>query len=696
MRILIIEDSIEDADLEVRALRMSGLEFEWRRVASFTELEDALSGGEWDAVISDVELPGLSVGVALPLIRSYDPELPVVIVSGTIGEASAVAAMKAGVQDYVLKGDGLARLAPALEREVDDAGHRRRLSRERRLRRSSERELRRLAAIVESSAEAIFSLSIDGMVESWNRGAEKVFDHLEAGIIGAPAQVLVPGDRLAELGEWLAHVAEGQSVEHQESQWQRRDGSLIHVSVTMSPIFGEDESQVVGASVVARDITYRLETESKLRFLADHDVLTNLFNRRRFERELEREVKLIHRFGGEGAVLVLDIDNFKAINDSLGHRAGDEVISRVAQIVRDSLREVDIVARLGGDEFAVYIPDGSAVEVASRLVGAVNGTVMVFGDRSVRASVSVGVAPVDGRQVTDEELMIRADLAMYEAKESGRDKFAVYRAESGNAERATEGLRLSERIRTALKEDRLRVFAQPILDRRLNRVSQYELLIRMDGADGGIVQPEDFLPTADRFGLAAEIDRWMIGRAIAILSDRSLLGPEGSVQVNLSARSMVDPGLCDLIEEALDREGVDPWRLVLEVTETNVIDNMEQARRFATRLASFGCRFALDDFGAGFGSFYYLKHLPFEYLKIDGAFVRQLPANRTDQHMVEAIINLAHRLGKRTIAECVEDNETIDLLCSFGIDYIQGYHVGRPHPAEEITPLPRGRFGEAG
>ncbi len=696
MRILIIEDSAEDAKLEVRALRMSGLEFEWRMVSSFEELERALGSGEWDAVISDVGLPGLSVGVALPLIRSYDPELPVVIVSGTIGEASAVAAMKAGVQDYVLKGDGLARLAPALEREVEDAGHRRRLRRERRLRRSSERELRRLAAIVESSAEAIFSIANDGTVESWNRGAEKVFGHPEAGMIGAPCQVLVPGDRLAEFDEWLAHIGEGESVEHQESQWQRRDGSLIHVSVTMSPILGEDEEMVIGASVIVRDITYRLEAESKLRFLADHDVLTNLYNRRRFERELEREIKLVHRFGGEGAVMVLDIDNFKAINDSFGHRSGDEVISRVAQIIRDSVREVDIVARLGGDEFAIYIPDGSAAEVAARLISAVNGTVMLFGDRSVRASVSIGVAPVDGQLVSDEELMIRADLAMYEAKAAGRDNFAIYQTESREAERATEGLRLSERIRAALNEDRLRVFAQPILDRRQNRVSQYELLIRMDGADGAMVHPSDFLPTAERFGLTSDIDRWMISRAIGLLSDPLLLRSEDCLQVNLSSRSMVDPGLCDLIEHDLAAHGVNPWRLILEVTETSVIDNMEQARRLATRLTSFGCRFALDDFGAGFGSFYYLKHLPFEFLKIDGGFIRQLPANRADQHMVEAIINLAHRLGKRTIAECVEDNETIDLLCGFGIDYIQGYHIGHPHPAEEMSLLPRGGSGQAG
>ncbi|MDQ2622045.1 MAG: diguanylate cyclase, partial [Actinomycetota bacterium] len=370
LRLLIIENSDADADLEVRALQMAGLDFEWQRVASFGQLEEALGSGEWDAVISDVGLPGLSLGVALPLIRKYDPELPVVIVSGTIGEASAVAAMKAGVQDYVLKHDGLARLAPALEREIADAGHRRRLSRERSLRRSSERELHRLAAIVESSAEAIFSISRDGTVESWNRGAEKVFGFAESRMIGVRSQVLIPGDRLSEFDQWLALVTEGESVEHQESQWQRRDGTLIHVSVTMSPILAEGGAAVIGAAVIVRDITNRLEVESKLRFLADHDVLTNLYNRRRFERELEREVKMVKRFGGEGAILVLDIDNFKAINDSLGHRAGDEVISRVAQIVRDSLREVDIVARLGGDEFAVFIPDGDGPEVASRLVDA--------------------------------------------------------------------------------------------------------------------------------------------------------------------------------------------------------------------------------------------------------------------------------------------------------------------------------------
>lgn len=208
----------------------------------------------------------------------------------------------------------------------------------------------------------------------------------------------------------------------------------------------------------------------------------------------------------------------------------------------------------------------------------------------------------------------------------------------------------------------------------------------MNDESNGMMLPGTFLPTADRFGLIEEIDRWMLKSAIGMLADAEAVDPESSLQVNLSSRSMVDPDLSGWIRRGLESRSVDPWRLILEVTETSVIHSMEDARRLAIGLSTLGCRFALDDFGAGFGAFNYLKHLPFEFLKIDGSFIRNLPGNRSDQHMVEAIINLSHQLGKLTIAECAENSETVDLLGSYDIDYIQGFQIGEPHPAGEIRP----------
>lgn len=686
LRLLIVEDSEDDALLVSQVLESAGFDLVLRRVDTEDDLRQSLDEGEWDLVIQDVALPGLGMNAVIDMIRERDPEMPVIIVSGTIGENAAVEAMRAGVQDYVLKGDGLSRLPPAVEREVRDANHRRE-------RKKAELRIRDLASIVENSADGIISLSRDGTITSWNRGAEDLFGYSRFEMIGKSPLLLAPEDRAGEIDGWIRRALEGISLTGRDSLWTRADGTHVHVSVTVSPVRGEDGG-ITGVSTVARDITYRKETEAKLRYLADHDPLTNLLNRRRFERELAREIKLAQRFGGTGAVMVLDLDNLKSINDSIGHRAGDQVICRVAELLKKTLREVDIVARIGGDEFAVFIPDGQAELVASRICDEIRELVVRFEDRRFRTTVSIGVAPVTGDQITEGELLVRADLAMYSTKDAGRDSYRVYRDESVDRDRFTNGLNMVERVRTAIEGGAFEVFAQPIFDLELNQIHQYELLVRMKDGNGGMIMPAAFLPTADRFGLIEDVDRWMVTSAIRLLSEINGSEHGTCLSVNLSARSMVNPNLFEMIEREIDEAGVRPENLAFEVTETSVIENMTDARILATRLKDLGCLLALDDFGAGFGSFYYLKHLPFDYLKIDGDFIRRLPANKTDQYMVEAIVFLTGKLGKRTVAEFVEDKDTLDLLVEFGIDFAQGYHIGRPakvddgYPRGVALPLP--------
>jgi EAL domain-containing protein (putative c-di-GMP-specific phosphodiesterase class I)/FixJ family two-component response regulator len=283
------------------------------------------------------------------------------------------------------------------------------------------------------------------------------------------------------------------------------------------------------------------------------------------------------------------------------------------------------------------------------------------------------------------EPQLRADVAMYEAEDVDRDSVRLYRpGVSPNPSHRT-GLAWSERIKTALEQDLLVVHRQPIVALSGgNGARRYELLVRMAGEDDKLISPGTFLPAAERFGLVREIDSWMVRQAVDLIDAERTAGGSVVLEVNVSARSIDEPDFPVAIERALEEASIDPGSLVLELTETAAIANMEQARRFATRVREMGCEFALDDFGAGFGSFYYLKHLPVDYLKIDGEFVRGLPRSEIDQRMVKAMVEIAHSLDLRTIAECVESAETLELLSEYGVDFAQGYHLGRPQPTAEM------------
>jgi EAL domain-containing protein (putative c-di-GMP-specific phosphodiesterase class I) len=365
------------------------------------------------------------------------------------------------------------------------------------------------------------------------------------------------------------------------------------------------------------------------------------------------------------------------------------MIRSISGILRDRLRESDVVARLGGDEFGILLhaaEEDEARAVAEELAGAVRQHAVAIGGQPTRVTASIGLAVLGRQDITAEQLLVEADVAMYAAKDGGRDQVVIY--EPGTAAKAgmRVGIAWTERIRRALDEDQFALYCQPIYDLARGRISQYELLLRMVGEDGELVLPGAFLPTAERFGLIESIDEWTVKHAIGILERERRAGRdlELLIEINLSGRSVGNPDLPQLIESELERVSVDPGKLIFEITETAAIANMDEARKFANRMSALGCKFALDDFGAGFGSFYYLKYLPLDYLKIDGEFIRGLPRSPIDQRMVKAMVDIAGSLGMKTIAEFVEDEETLQLLPRFGVDFAQGYHVGRPQPADEV------------
>ncbi len=542
----------------------------------------------------------------------------------------------------------------------------------------------RFRSVVESAIDAIVLVDQWGKIILWNRTAEQVFGYRWEEIIGQPFESLLP-ERLhpfLDLRPGSDGGFEGRrsAGRIEETVGRRRDGTEFPLEISMATWVADD---AVYHSGIIRDISERLRNQERLQILADHDPLTNLYNRRRFREELERQLALGRRHKTPGALLFMDLDEFKDINDTLGHRVGDELIKTIASLIKGRIRQGDTLARLGGDEFALFLPqtpEASAALVASNLLDEIRHHTISVGGRRVGGTVSIGIAAFPDHGTTVEELLARADLAMYEAKDHGRNRYRIYTTGADRRALVDSRLAWERRIREALDRDLFVIHCQPIVELATGRVASYEALLRMQGPAGEIVPPESFLGVAERYGLIQDIDRWVLRKAIELMARAGEEGQEVSLCVNLSAKAFSDGDLLTIVAEELATSGIEPSRLTLEITESAAIADLHHARHFVESLRTHGCRFALDDFGIGFSSFHNLKHLPVDYLKIDGSFIQNLSRNSVDQHLVQAIVEVARGLGQKTIAEFVHDEETAELLRSYGVDYGQGFHMGRPLP----------------
>ena len=688
-------------------------------------------------------------------------------------------------------------------------------------RKRAEQATGRLAAIVESSDNAIIGKTLGGQITSWNHAAERIYGYSEAEALGKHISILLPHGHHDQISDLLQRVAGGASVSYLETVSQGKDGRLVDVSVAISPIrdasggiigastiatditehkqadrardqalaelrhseerqrtileaapigvaladarepftllyansalvemLGQEAAQLIGRGTLTlidrsqravalerlqrlldgedrrvsielelelpeacsdalwvdltgsmitgadgrpehlvfqlQDITERRRFENELRFYAERDGLTGLLNRRRLEEELDRAVAASDRYRAPATLVVCDLDNLKLVNDTLGHKAGDALIKSVAGVLADGVRRSDVVARIGGDEFAVLMPHtglARARSTAERLRTAALELDLVVSGHKIQTTLSVGIAPI-GDGLSAEDSMVAADMAMYEAKRNGRNRVVTSR-QAFTDEAMIKHLGWLGRLRTALAEDRFELHAQPIVDLRSGDVRHFELLLRMRERDGELLMPSAFIPTAERFGVIADIDRWVVRKAIQSLaadSDRRT-----AYAINLSGIAVGDPDLLSLIEREIADSGVDPRRLIFEFTETSAIADLGASREFTHGLARLGCSAALDDFGSGFGSFSYLKHLPVDYLKIDGDFVRNLPGNGDDRILVKAIVDVARGLRKQTIAEFVGSQDAVELLREYGVDYAQGFYLGKPSPLGVAT-----------
>jgi diguanylate cyclase (GGDEF)-like protein/PAS domain S-box-containing protein len=462
----------------------------------------------------------------------------------------------------------------------------------------------------------------------------------------------------------------------------RRDGNELYIESCASPI-RDGKGEVTGGVLVFHDVSEARELNRRLSYHASHDILTGLVNRREFENRLERALKSARARETSYALLYLDLDQFKIVNDSCGHSAGDHLLGQLGALLKSKIRWRDTLARLGGDEFGVLLESCSldeAMQTAEALRVAIGEFKFMWEDRSFRLGASIGVVPITAENEDVASLLSAADSACQAAKEGGRNRIHSFQENDIDLMRRRREMQWAARINNALEEDRFELFRQAILPlQHPEEGAHYELLLRMRDETGGIIAPGLFIEAAERYGLTPNIDRWVIRSAFRwLVSEADERERLALCSINLSGQSLGDEKFLPFVIDQFQMSGLDASRICFEITETAAIASYSQANRFINALKELGCKFALDDFGTGLSSFGYLKHFPVDFLKIDGSFVKEILHDPIDREMVRSINEIGHLTGKRTIAEFAENEEIITMLRGMGIDYAQGYGVSEP------------------
>jgi len=462
----------------------------------------------------------------------------------------------------------------------------------------------------------------------------------------------------------------------------RRDGNELYIESTASPI-RDGKGDVTGGVLVFHDVSESRELNRRLSYHASHDILTGLVNRAEFERRLERALKSAKAREASYALCYLDLDQFKIVNDSCGHSAGDALLGQLGALLKSKIRWRDTLARLGGDEFGVLLESCSieeALKTAEVLRVAIGEFKFMWDDRSFRLGVSIGVVPITADNEDVAALLIAADSACTAAKEAGRNRIHSYRENDIDMMRRRREMQWAARINNALEDNRFELYRQTIQPLQVEEDgAHYEILLRMRDESGGIIAPGLFIEAAERYGITPNIDRWVIKNAFRwLVSEADERERLIMCSINLSGQSFSDEKFLPFVIDQFQMSGLDATKICFEITETAAIASYSQANRFINALKELGCKFALDDFGTGLSSFGYLKHFPVDFLKIDGSFVKEILHDPIDREMVRSINEIGHLTGKKTIAEFAENEEIITMLRGMGVDYAQGYGVSEP------------------
>jgi diguanylate cyclase (GGDEF)-like protein/PAS domain S-box-containing protein len=579
------------------------------------------------------------------------------------------------------------------------------------IQRSSETEQRLQAAIehaqitLHSIGDAVITTDIEGRIEQMNPEAERLTGWSAADAIHMPAEkVFITAREQAKTDDLNPVLLSLQDkrvlVSEADVTLRHRKGRGFAIEYTVAPILDRERDRAAGVILVFRDVTQIRLITSELAYQARHDMLTGLMNRREFEQRVQNALSGTPTRTDEPHWLCyLDLDQFKLINDTCGHLAGDELLKEMSRVLQAQIRETDLLARMGGDEFAILISrcgTDTAAQIAERIRHAVIDMRFDWEDKSFNISGSFGLVPITPDKGTLYELLSAADAACYVAKDEGRNRVHIHQGADDVAALRTGEMRWVQRIKHALEENRLILYHQPIAALQGQAYAVHaEILVRMLDEDGELVPPMSFIPAAERYNLMTDIDRWVVRTTLNTLQASILCAAPGTctIAINLSAQSLCDDEFLPFVLHEFDCHHIDPQHLCFEITETSAIGNLARAVHFITTLRARGCRFALDDFGSGLSSFGYLKNLPVQYLKIDGSFVRDIEHDPMDLAMVEAINQIGHVAGMQTVAEYVENAAIREKLRKLGVDYAQGYGIARPEPLHLLTQrqLPRQR-----
>ena len=543
----------------------------------------------------------------------------------------------------------------------------------------------RLESILHNAAEGILTFDDRGQIETSNPAAQRLFGWDTLPSSGLYIQEILAPRQEQDAEEYIFTLRQlqfdGLTGKTGEITAVHSKGWVFPLSIKISPVQLRDRRLY---TALVEDISERRALMAHLRAAAEHDGLTGLHNRNYFTHELERVVERVNRSNQHCALLYIDLDNFKYINDTLGHAAGDRLLIETSEILGNRVRGGDLLCRLGGDEFTVLLYDTRPEEIQAiteSFRSALAEHHFWYGAEQLDMSCSIGAAMIHAGTRTAEEVLSRADFACHMAKRQGRNCVHVFEdRDVANVAMISQDMGWSRRIRDAIENDRFVLVIQPIQETRHRSVTLHEVLVRIRDDVGGTIMPSGFLPVAERFGLAAEIDRWVIQHSIVALAAIRRHEPHWRFAINLSGASLGDKDLANMIRQKLEASDLEPSALTFEITETMAIADIDKAERLLSQIKEIGCATALDDFGSGMSSFAYLRDLPVDYVKIDGRFVSKMAHDPVDEAMVRAMNDIAHALGKQTVAEYVENEAILTKLVDLQVDFLQGYHIGRPVP----------------
>ncbi len=652
--------------------------------------------------VLDLRMPDVKGVDLLSALKQINPNIKVIIHTAYASVESAVAAMNEDAFAYIQKLGNVGELVSHVHRafythfteynETLEGTVRKReqdlLEVNKVLKKEMSESIVREQAIKEmqfaltNAMPGMSKLDKTGRYIAVNAYYSSMFLFQEQELIGKNWETIIhPDDRVWARMAYRQMMTEGKA--ELEARVLRKDGSKFYQQALMIKII-DAQGEFNGHHCFMCDISERKQAEEELNFQASHDSLTGLINRREFEYYAQHLFTTIREIEGGHALCYLDLDQFKVINDTCGHVAGDQMLQQVSKIMGETVRRHDTLARLGGDEFGIIMEHCSldnAYQIAQNLLNAVRNYQFVWEGCIFRVGVSIGLVAMTSTTPSLSELLKQADIACYMAKDKGRARVHIYSTGDVELTKHRGEMKSVGQIYQSLKEDRFSLFVQTVQSLKNIKGKHYEILIRMEWEEGKLIPPSEFLPAAERYNIISSIDRWVINRTCQLLVENpNFVKQINFVAINISGQSFSDETFLDYVSTQIQKSGINGNKFCFEITETAAISNLNKANEFIAVLRQYGCQFSLDDFGSGLSSYGYLKNLSAEYLKIDGMFVKDILNDPIDRAIVRSINDIGHELGMQTIAEFVENTEIRDMLEEMGVDYVQGYGIDKPQP----------------